>query len=118
MKGPSVALLVFMISLVGCAVPGELLFKNSIVVDHLDGNYQILARCTYEHLARQGRRGWKPRQALTQASIRSHWLARARHRGAKLLAPVFRTFGSEKKVGAFIALALRSDGQLGEWLGD
>ena len=53
MKGPSVALLVFMISLVGCAVPGELLFKNSIVVDHLDGNYQILARCTYEHLARQ-----------------------------------------------------------------
>jgi hypothetical protein len=43
-----------MISLVGCAGPGELLFfQNSIVVDHLDGNYQILARCTYEHLARQ-----------------------------------------------------------------
>jgi hypothetical protein len=53
MKGPSVALLVSIISLVGCAVPGELLFQNSIVVDHLDGNYQILARCTYEHLARQ-----------------------------------------------------------------
>ena len=52
MKGPSVAL-VSMISLVGCASPGELLFQNSIVVDHLDGNYQILARCTYEHLARQ-----------------------------------------------------------------
>src|SRR5262249_11669521 len=49
----SVALLVSMISFVGCAGPGELLFKNSIVVDHLDGNYQILARCTYEHLARQ-----------------------------------------------------------------
>src|SRR5215831_19068411 len=64
-----------------------------------------------------GRRGWKPRQALSQASTRSHWLARARHRGAKLLAPVFRTFGSEKKVGAFIALALRSEGQWGEWLG-
>jgi hypothetical protein len=53
MKGPSVALLVFMISLVGCAGPGELLFKNAIVVDHLEGNYQVLARCTYEHLARQ-----------------------------------------------------------------
>jgi hypothetical protein len=53
MKGPSVALLVSMISLVGCAGPGELLFQNSIVVDHLDGNYRILARCTYEHLARQ-----------------------------------------------------------------
>jgi hypothetical protein len=53
MKGPSGALLVSMISLVGCAGPAELLFKNSIVVDHLDGNYQRLARCTYEHLARQ-----------------------------------------------------------------
>ena len=53
MKGPSVALLVSMISLVGCADPVELLFKNSIVVDHLDGNYQRLASCTYEHLARQ-----------------------------------------------------------------
>jgi hypothetical protein len=53
MKGRSVALLVFMISLVGCAGPGELLFKNAIVVDHLEGNYQVLARCTYEHLARQ-----------------------------------------------------------------
>jgi len=42
-----------MISLVGCAGPAELLFKNSIVIDHLDGNYQQLARCTYEHLARQ-----------------------------------------------------------------
>ena len=53
MKGPSVALLGFMISLVGCAGPGKLLFKNAIVVDHLEGNYQVLARCTYEHLARQ-----------------------------------------------------------------
>jgi hypothetical protein len=42
-----------MTSLVGCAGPVELLFKNSIVVDHLDGNYQSLASCTYEHLARQ-----------------------------------------------------------------
>jgi hypothetical protein len=54
MRGPSVALLVSLISLVGCAGPGELLFsQNSIVVDHLDGNYRILARCTYEQLARQ-----------------------------------------------------------------
>jgi hypothetical protein len=54
MKGASsVALLVSMIGLVGCAGPGELLFQNSIVVDHLDGNYQRLARCIYEHLARQ-----------------------------------------------------------------
>ena len=104
MKGPSVALLVFMISLVGCAVPGELLFKNSIVVDHLDGNYQILARCTYEHLARQGRRGWKPRQALCQASTRSHWLARARHRG-KTFCPCKPL--AQRKVGVLIAFALR-----------
>ena len=53
MKGRSVALLVFMISLVGCAGHGELLFNNATVVDHLEGNYQTLARCTYEHLARQ-----------------------------------------------------------------
>ena len=53
MKGSSVVLLVSMISVVGCAGPVELLFKNSIVVDHLDGNYQRLASCTYEHLARQ-----------------------------------------------------------------
>jgi hypothetical protein len=53
MKGSSVALLVSMISLVGCAGPVELLLKNAIVVDHLEGNYQVLARCTYEHLARQ-----------------------------------------------------------------
>ena len=54
MKGASsVALLVSMIGVVGCAGPGELLFQNSIVVDHLDGDYQRLARCTYEHLARQ-----------------------------------------------------------------
>jgi hypothetical protein len=53
MKGASIALLVSIISVVGCAGPGEPLFRNSIVVDHLDGNYQRLARCTYEHLARQ-----------------------------------------------------------------
>src|SRR6516162_9816198 len=53
MKGSSVVLLVSMISVVGCAGPVELLFKNSTIVDHLDGNYQRLASCTYEHLARQ-----------------------------------------------------------------
>ena len=53
MKGRSVALLASLISLVGCAGHGELLFHNAMVVDHLEGNYQRLARCTYEHLARQ-----------------------------------------------------------------
>jgi hypothetical protein len=53
MKGHSVALLVSLISLVGCAGHGGLLFNNAMVVDHLEGNYQRLARCTYEHLARQ-----------------------------------------------------------------
>jgi hypothetical protein len=53
MKGRSVALLVSMISLAGCAGPVELLSKNSTIVDYLDGNYQRLASCTYEHLARQ-----------------------------------------------------------------
>jgi hypothetical protein len=42
-----------MVGLVGCVGPAAVLFKNSIVVDHLDGNYQRLASCTYEHLARQ-----------------------------------------------------------------
>ena len=54
MKGrTSAALLASMISLVGCAGPAQVLFNNSIVVDHLDGNYQRLASCTYEQLARQ-----------------------------------------------------------------
>jgi hypothetical protein len=49
----SLALLACVISLAGCAGPTQVLFDNSIVVDHLDGNYQRLASCTYEHLARQ-----------------------------------------------------------------
>jgi hypothetical protein len=53
MKGPSIALLVSTIGLAGCAGTAEVLFKNATVVDHLEGNYQRLARCTYEHLARQ-----------------------------------------------------------------
>jgi hypothetical protein len=53
MKALSVALLTSMIILVGCAGSVELLFQNPIVVDHLDGNYQQLASCTYEHLPRQ-----------------------------------------------------------------
>jgi hypothetical protein len=48
----SVALLACL-SLVGCAGSAGLLFDNTIVVDHLEGNYQRLASCTYEHLARQ-----------------------------------------------------------------
>jgi len=53
MKGRSVALLLSVLSLVGCAGHGKLLFHNAMVVDHLEGNYQTLARCPYEHLARQ-----------------------------------------------------------------
>ena len=54
MKGwTSAALLASMISLVGCVGPAQVLFNNLIVVDHLDGNYQRLASCTYEQLARQ-----------------------------------------------------------------
>jgi hypothetical protein len=53
MKALSVALLTSVIILFGCAGPGELAFRNSIIIDHLDGNYQRLASCTYEHLARQ-----------------------------------------------------------------
>jgi hypothetical protein len=53
MKGLSVSLLISMITLVDCAGSVEVLFKNPTVVDHLDGNYQRLASCTYEHLARQ-----------------------------------------------------------------
>src|SRR5262245_23456467 len=51
MKGETfAALLACMLGLAGCAGPGQVLFDNSIVVDHLDGNYQRLASCTYEHL--------------------------------------------------------------------
>jgi hypothetical protein len=53
MKASSIALLTSMITFIGCAGPGQLLFESPIVVDHLDGNYQRLASCTYEHLARQ-----------------------------------------------------------------
>jgi hypothetical protein len=81
MKGrTSVALLACMVSLAGCAGPAEVLFNNSIVVDHLDGNYQRLATCTYEHLARQYaqlsmtdlRERQTVRIALTQAPL-IHW---------------------------------------------
>jgi hypothetical protein len=53
MMGRSVALLIAMITLVGCAGPGEFVVRNPIIIDHLEGNYQRLASCTYEHLARQ-----------------------------------------------------------------
>jgi hypothetical protein len=53
MKASSVTLLTSVIILFGCAGPVRLLFENPIVVDHLDGSYQRLASCTYEHLARQ-----------------------------------------------------------------
>jgi hypothetical protein len=39
-KASCVALLTSVIILVGCAGPGQLVFENPIVVDHLDGNYQ------------------------------------------------------------------------------
>ena len=45
MKGrTSAALLACMIVLAGCAGPAQVLFNNSIVVDHLDGNYERLLR--------------------------------------------------------------------------
>ena len=74
------ALLACMVSLAGCAGPAEVLFNNSIVVDHLDGNYQRLATCTYEHLAPQYaqlsmtdlRERQTVRIALTQAPL-IHW---------------------------------------------
>ena len=53
MKALSLALLTSMMILVGCAGSVDLLLQNPIVVDHLDGNYQQLAFCAYEHLPRQ-----------------------------------------------------------------
>jgi hypothetical protein len=53
MNAPSVPLIAFMITLVGCASPVQLLSQNFTVVDHLDGSYQGLASCIYKHLARQ-----------------------------------------------------------------
>src|SRR5262245_7826935 len=59
-----------------------------------------------------GRRGWKPRQALSQASTRSRWRARARHRG-KASYPGISNFRLRETVGVF-TFALRFDGQSGE----
>ena len=53
MKASCVALLTSLIILVGCVGPIQLVFRNPMVVDHLDGNYQRLASCTYEQLARR-----------------------------------------------------------------
>jgi hypothetical protein len=39
--------------LAGCAAPSQLFLQNPIPIDHLDGNYQRLASCTYEQLARR-----------------------------------------------------------------
>jgi hypothetical protein len=80
MQRSCIAFLVCSVSLVGCASPVELLSKSAIVVDHLDGNYQRLARCTYEHLARQQtqlsmidlREQEAVRIALTKAP-QTHW---------------------------------------------
>jgi hypothetical protein len=54
--------------------------QNPIVVDHLDGNYQRLATCAYEHLAQQQgqlsmtdlRQQRTVRIALTKAP-ETHW---------------------------------------------
>lgn len=80
MKFSSVALLISMIILCGCAGPVQLLFENPIIVDHLDGSYQRLANCTYEHLARQkgelsitdSREQHTVRIALTKGA-ETHW---------------------------------------------
>jgi hypothetical protein len=53
MKASCLALLTSVIILVGCTGPGQLVFENPIIVDHLDGNYQRLSSCTYDQLARQ-----------------------------------------------------------------
>ena len=52
MKALPVALLISSIILVGCAGPSQLLFASPMVVEHLDGNYQRLAFCTYQQLVR------------------------------------------------------------------
>jgi hypothetical protein len=48
-----VTLLTSLIVFAGCAGPGQLFLQNPISLDHLDGNYQRLASCTYEQLARR-----------------------------------------------------------------
>ena len=48
---PADLLLTEMTFLVGS--PGQLFFESPMVVDHLDGNYQRLAFCTYQQLARR-----------------------------------------------------------------
>jgi hypothetical protein len=49
----SVTLLAAVILLAGCAGPGQLFPENRIAIDQLEGNYQRLASCTYEQLARR-----------------------------------------------------------------
>ena len=53
MRGPPAALLLFLLSAAGCTGPVALLLDNPIAIDHLDGNYQVIASCAYERLSRQ-----------------------------------------------------------------
>src|SRR5262249_14365139 len=51
LRSSSVTLLTSLVVLAGCA--SQALLQNSTPIDHLDGNYQRLASCTYEQLARR-----------------------------------------------------------------
>jgi hypothetical protein len=55
--------------LAGCAGPGQLFLQNPIPIDHLDGNYQRLASCTYEQLARRPGR-WRLIDLVEQHTVR------------------------------------------------
>src|SRR6266568_7397013 len=102
----SVALLLSMISLVGCAGPVELLFENRIVVDHLDGNYQRLA-CHPVPL--ETRREHKYVGCQIQFDDTLRWDG-AEHRDP-VVETVGRDIGVEPRSGGQVAGPVTSDGQ-------
>lgn len=69
------ALLSLMLTLAGC-VTRQLLSGTPKTVETLDGNYRVLASCTYEHLNRQQdglRRTDGPELGVVRIALDSEW---------------------------------------------
>jgi hypothetical protein len=80
MKASSVAGLTSMLVLCGCAGAGRLFVGGPVAVEHLEGNYERLAACTYRQLGRHHDQlllsDQRERRAVKVASTRSsgaHW---------------------------------------------
>ena len=72
MRRAPAALVLSLVGLAGCTGPVALLLDNPIAIDHLDGNYQVIAACAYERLSRQYTGFIQDRSA--RAAVRQHRL--------------------------------------------